>query len=152
MNSLVQSGKYGAIKTTGTATNMFYVIVFTSEVYKLQDNTTIEGQIITAGELVFKAQYLCSMQERTNWFCYQHSQHQVITVPTRTILHPKLNVTVVTDIHYTPKSVCNMTQEKSISRHPICLNDSDYDYISEEINFRDKIKFERHVEVLIENE
>ena len=32
------------------------------------------------------------------------------------------------------------------------MNDSDYDYISEEINFRDKIKFERHVEVPIENE
>ena len=28
MASLVQSGKYGAINTTGTATNVFYVIMF----------------------------------------------------------------------------------------------------------------------------
>ena len=42
--------------------NGFYVIMFTSEAYKLQDNTTIDGQIITSGGLVVKAQYICSMQ------------------------------------------------------------------------------------------
>ena len=36
--------------------------MFTSEVYTLQDNTTIDGKIITAGELVVNSQYLCSMQ------------------------------------------------------------------------------------------
>ena len=46
---LVESGKYGAINTTDTTTNVFYVIMFTSEAYALQNNTTIDGQIITAG-------------------------------------------------------------------------------------------------------
>ena len=58
MASLVESGKYGSINTTGTTANRFYVIMFTSEAYTLQDNTTIYGQIITAGELVVKAQYI----------------------------------------------------------------------------------------------
>ena len=49
MASLVESGKYGAINTTDTKTNVFYVIMFTLEAYTLQDNTTIDGQIITAG-------------------------------------------------------------------------------------------------------
>ena len=49
MASLVESGEYGAINTTDTTTNEFYVIIFTSEAYTLQDNTTIDGQIITAG-------------------------------------------------------------------------------------------------------
>ena len=41
-----------------------------------------------------------------------------------------------------------MTQaKKSISRQPICLTDSDYDYILEEISCRDKIEFERDVDV-----
>ena len=52
MASLVESVKYGAINTTHTTTNVFYVIIFTSEAYTLQKNTTIDGQIITAGELV----------------------------------------------------------------------------------------------------
>ena len=46
---LVESGKYGAINTTDTTSNGFYVIMFTSESYTLHDNTTIDGQIITSG-------------------------------------------------------------------------------------------------------
>ena len=38
-------------------------------------------------------------------------------------------------------------QKKAISRHPICLNDSDYYYILEEISRRHKIEFERDLEV-----
>ena len=36
--------------------------MFESEAYKLQYNITIDGQNITSGELVVKAQYICSMQ------------------------------------------------------------------------------------------
>ena len=54
MALLVEPGKQGAIDTTDTATNGFYVIMFASEGYTLQDNTTIGGKIINAGELVVK--------------------------------------------------------------------------------------------------
>ena len=90
MASLVESGKYGAINTTDKSTNIFYVIMFTSGAYTLQENTTIDRQIITAGEVVVKAKYLCSMQIDTNWYWNQQQKHHVITVPTRTILHPQL--------------------------------------------------------------
>ena len=43
MASLVELVKYGAINTTDTETNGFYVIVFTAEAYTLQDNTKIYG-------------------------------------------------------------------------------------------------------------
>ena len=60
MASLFQSGKYGAINTTDTSKNWFYVISFKPEEYTLQDNITIDGKSLTAGELVVKAQYICS--------------------------------------------------------------------------------------------
>ena len=72
MDSLVESGKYGVINTTGTTTHEFYVIMFISEAYTLQDNTTIGGQIITASWLVSKSKYPCSMQVGTNWCWNQH--------------------------------------------------------------------------------
>ena len=75
MSSLVVSGNYGAISTTDTETNGFYDIMFTSGAYTLQDNTTIDGQIITTDELVVKEQYICSMQVETNWYWNQHPQH-----------------------------------------------------------------------------
>ena len=66
MDLLVESGKYGAINITDKKPNGFYVIMFTSEANKLQENTTIDGKIITTGELVVKEQYICSMQIDTN--------------------------------------------------------------------------------------
>ena len=38
-------------------------------------------------------------------------------------------------------------KKKAISIQPVCLTDSDYDYVLEEIGRRDKIEFERDVEV-----
>ena len=78
--------------------------------------------------MVVKSQYLCSVQVDTNWYWNQHPQQHIITVPTRTILHPQLEVNSVTDFDAIPKSVCNRTQAiTAISRQPICLTDSDYD-------------------------
>ena len=68
MALLVQPGMYGAINTNSTTENGFYVIKLISEAYKLQNNTTIDRKFISDGELVGKAQYLCSMKENTNWY------------------------------------------------------------------------------------
>ena len=86
--------------------------MFISEAYILLYTTTIDVQIITSGELFSKAQYLCSMQEITNWFWGQHPQQKFITVITRTILHQKLEVNVVTNFHVITTSLCTSTQAK----------------------------------------
>ena len=67
MASLVQSGKYVTINTSDTSTNGYYVINFISEAYMLKNNKTMDRKTITAGESVVKAQYICSMQDSTNW-------------------------------------------------------------------------------------
>ena len=91
-------------------------------------NTTIDGKIITDGELVVKAQYLCSMKIDTNWYCNQQPKQHFFTVPTRTIIHPQLEVDAVTDFHAITTIVCTRTQaDNYMSRQPICLTDSDYD-------------------------
>ena len=116
MNTLFESVKYGAINTTDTSTNGFYFIMFTSGAYKLQENTKIDGQIITAGGLFVKTQYICYMKVDTTWYCNQQPKQHVITDPKRTILHPQLEVNAVTDFHATPKSVCTSTQLKNRRR------------------------------------
>ena len=68
MDSLVESGTYGAINKTGTSINGFYVIMFTSRAYILQENTTTDVKIRTAGELVVKAKYIYSMKVDNNWY------------------------------------------------------------------------------------
>ena len=100
------------MNTNDTATNSFYFIMFTSEAYKLQDDTIIDRKIITAGKLVVKAQYLCSIQVENNWYLNQHFQHPFITGPTHKILHPLHEVIAETDFHAIPQSACNKTQAK----------------------------------------
>ena len=68
MASLFQSGMYSAINTADNTTNGFYAIQFISEAYRIQKNTTIDGQVISTSELVVKAQCIFSMQENTNWY------------------------------------------------------------------------------------
>ena len=73
MASLVQSGMYDAINTYDTTTKVLYGIKFMSEAYTLQNNTKIDVQVISDGELVVKAQYIFSVQEKTNWYWKQQS-------------------------------------------------------------------------------
>ena len=86
--------------------------MFTSGAYTLQENTSIDGKIITAGELVVKEKYLCSMQIDTNWYWNKQPKHHVVTVPTRTILHPQLEGDAITCFHLIPTSICYRTQAK----------------------------------------
>ena len=47
--SLVQSCMYGAINTDDTTSNGLYVIQFLSDSYTLNNNKTIDGQVIYTG-------------------------------------------------------------------------------------------------------
>ena len=142
----MQSGMYGAINTDDTTSNGSYVIQFISEVY--MQKKTINGQIISSGELVVKAYFFFSMQEYTNWYWKQQPLQQTIIFPTHTIIHPCLNVIIIRHFQDIHKNICNRIQEKqSIQRHPICMPDADNDYILDEIEHREKNKFERNVSV-----
>ena len=97
---------YIIINTADNTTNVFYVIKLISEAYMLQNNTTIDRQVISAGELVVKAQYLCFMQENRNWYQKQQPLQQTIIVPTRTILHPHLDAIIIRYVKYIPRNIC----------------------------------------------
>ena len=116
MASLVESENYGAIHTTNRETIGFYVIIFKSEEYTLQDDTTKDRKIITSGGLFVKSQYLCSMQIDTNWYCNQQQKDYVITVPTRKILHPQLEVNAITDFNIITTSVNSGAQAEKPSQ------------------------------------
>ena len=79
------------------------------------------------------------MQENTNWYCKQHSLQQTIIVPTRKIIHPRLDVVIIRDVQDISKNVYNRIQaKKAIQRYPIFMTDDDYDYILDEIERREK--------------
>ena len=74
------------------------------------------------------------MRENTNWYWKQQPTKQTIIVPTRTILHPRLDVITIRYVQDIPKNVCNRIKVKRyIQRNPISMTDTYYDYILDEI-------------------
>ena len=104
---------YRIINTYDTTTNGIYVIKYISEASKLHNYTQIEGKVISADELVVKAKYLSSMHEIYNWYWKQQSLKHNIIAPTRTVIHPCLDLFRITDVQDIPKTVCNRIQEKN---------------------------------------
>ena len=96
-----------------TPQTMDSMLFNSSQRHTLQNNTTIYGQVIYDGELVVKAQYLCSMQENTNWYRKQQSLQKNIIVPTHTILHPRLDVITIRYVQDIPRNICSMVQAKN---------------------------------------
>ena len=79
------------------------------------------------------------MQENTNWYWKQQPLQQTIIVPTRTILHPRLEFITIRYVHDIPKKLCGRNEAKIIiQRYPINMTDADYDYILDEIERREK--------------
>ena len=112
MDSFVQLGMYGSINKDDTTKNGLYIIQFLSDAYKLQNDITIDGQVISAGELFVKAQYICSMQENTNWYWRLQPLQQTITFPTRTILHPCLEVIIIRYVQEIPNNLFGRNEAK----------------------------------------
>ena len=82
------------------------------------------------------------MQENTNWYWKQQPLQQNIIFPTHTILKPRLDVITIIYVQEIFKNVCNRIQAKEhIQRHPIIMNDADYDYILDEIESSEKLSF-----------
>ena len=79
------------------------------------------------------------MEENSKWYWKEQSLQQNIIVSTCTILHPCLDVFIITDVQDIPKTVCNSIQErKSIQGHPIFMTDADYDYILDKLSINTK--------------
>ena len=85
-----------------------------------------------------------------NTYCYwgQLKQHNNSIVPTRTILHPCLDVMSVTDANHITNIVYNRNQaRKALKGHPIFLTDSDHNFIIYEIKHIDTIIYEINISV-----
>ena len=57
MDLLVQACKYVSMNPIYTTKLVYYVVMYVSEAYTLQEETACDGKFITYGELFVKAQY-----------------------------------------------------------------------------------------------
>ena len=76
----------------------------------------------------------------------ENHQQQLIIVTTQSNVYPCVSIIFLKDVNVIIRSACNRNQEnQALKIHPICLTDSDYNYIPDEIGSRDKIDYERKI-------
>ena len=85
MSELVQNEKYGAINTADTTKMGYYVVKFLSEPKTLQYYKIVDKQLIKAGELIVKAEYLSIINANTNWHWKKFETKESVIIETHTI-------------------------------------------------------------------
>ena len=58
MDSMVQTGKYGAMNTKYPKTMVYCVVQYVLNTYTLQEETIFDGKISKSEELLVKSQYI----------------------------------------------------------------------------------------------
>ena len=70
----------------------YYVIEYLSEPYTLQEDQTIYGKLMSAGELLVISEYLSIMKPEKNWHWKQHGKNQSFIISTIAIVHTCIEV------------------------------------------------------------
>ena len=88
------------------------------------------------------------MKENNKWYWEQAQTQNNIIVKTRTIVHICLDAMIVTGAKKILKSVLKRNQEhQGIQRNPICITDSNYDFILDQIKRTDTIEYKRYISI-----
>ena len=111
MDSLLQTGNHGSFNTNYTKIIRCYGIKYLSEVFTLQEDKTIDGQVSKYSELAVWEIYFSEIQTNKKWYWWQEKHHQILIVPTLTIAHPFLYNTVVKYIVDIPKCVFSFSKQ-----------------------------------------
>ena len=91
---------------------------------------TVEKQVIKAGEIIVKPEFLIIMKNYTKWHWQQLGTQESIIIENCTIFHPCLDMSSIKDVAEIPISSCNKKQaRRAVQIHPICISDEDHDYI-----------------------
>ena len=143
---ILQRGNYVAINTAVTTTMGYYVVKLLSEPCTLQDNKTVDEQVIKAGEHMVKQEYLSITKTDTNCYWQPLENKDSVIIVTHTIVHLCLSVSNIVNVSDIRISLCNKKQAwKDIQIHPIHVSDADTDYILDEIKRRNQIEYERNL-------
>ena len=57
MPLIIQKGDYGAFYADDNYFQGYYIIIFSSYPYTLQEDLNIDGQVISSGEMVYEGSY-----------------------------------------------------------------------------------------------
>ena len=71
MYLIILEVKYGAIDTDDFLCNGYYIIAFSSSPYTLQADSSIDGQVISSGEMLCEGTYFFPININFHYYVYK---------------------------------------------------------------------------------
>ena len=107
----------------------------------------MDGKALQKGEQVADACYLESMKSKTLWYFEPKGASQLETVSMKTVVHPNLSCYIAQSTLHIPHTLCDRSKAISdMTRKPILMTQEDHYMIMDEIERRDRIDYEQHID------
>ena len=71
MSVIITEGKYGAIDADDSSFHGYHIIKITSYTYTLQSELSIDGQVISSGEMVCEGTYFFPININSHYYVLQ---------------------------------------------------------------------------------
>ena len=71
MYLIIKEGKYGSIDADDSLCHGYYIIEFSSSTYTLQADLSIDGQVISSGEMVWEVTYFFTININYHYYVLQ---------------------------------------------------------------------------------
>ena len=71
MSLIIMKGKYVAMAVDYSSCHGYYIITFSSSLYTLQSDLSINGQVISSGEMVCEINFLFLININSNYYILQ---------------------------------------------------------------------------------
>jgi len=139
MGLCIKDYSFGAVNTTDSRTEGFYIVRFTSAPYTLQEDEFDSNELLSAGSLVCDAVYYQPARENSSWYIL--SEHEPLKVNMRKVLVPNLSATIITSVSEL-RGALRMNDDEIRRLEPFQLSQLDYDAIKDEITRRNSVEFE----------
>ena len=112
MSLIIMEGKHVAIDNDDSSFNGYYIIKFSSYPYILKVDFSIDGQVISSGEMVCEVTYFFPINNHYNYYDLQRTKSINTIFSLSTIINGNVNV-----ICYDSKDV-----------FPLCLRSISHNY------------------------
>ena len=107
----------------------------------------VDGKTLQKGKQMADACYLESMKSKILWYFEPKGASQLVTVAMKTVVHPNLSCYIARSTHHIPYTLCDRSKAISaMTRKLILLTQEDHDMIMDEIERRDRIDYEQHID------
>jgi len=142
MAELIEDGKYGAFSTLDEDADGYYVVVWTSEPYTLQEDIDSDehGWKIKAGELVCDAEFHNKVPGASLWYTPTQGEERKVVVRVQQVVAADLKVEGISATNKLPANMSMKNKQHATQQKAVRVDPQQHEVILDEIHRREAVE------------